>query len=586
MKPMLAALLVTTLTATAFAIEVVPAVPPIPSFEPACTACREATCDAAHSSCASPQPTAAASSNASTCTAATCTAAANCSGACDHERQAELASTGLEPYRIGSPDVVSIRISLRKSTACSELDCQAAECDEHALDLPFANSDLPQVVEPDGRITIEGLGRIYVAGLTTGEAECEITKRILDRHPAARSAILAVSIEVPATNSKQAYVVLLDGSQGDCVWQVPVDKATTVGSALRQSALPQPICFASTRTWVARTPAAGGTSTELPVVWDAAKGQPTCESNHALLPGDRLYVDVTNAAPRSIPQTTQTSPGPLATIADFLQGVPAAHPCAVPSPVLAPQSGPLPAASPLALPAPPRIPKATHYAAVPTAGPTPYRPSASPLSAPYPALIAPQAYIPAAAPAAPPLPQPPQPLVAPDTVAPARGCDAKQVQFAIVVIQDVSGSFAEFSQLRDGPIMVSDSDAVLGTVRVLEKQQLAKRISAPRIMCAVDEQASLCVTTAAADGSAERAGGSLSVNVRANGTCGEGDGAGMQVETSVRATRDRHVHEVQLEYLVSEGQSAIIRCHHPSLRSKDADPEHPVYVVVTPTLVK
>lgn len=584
MKPILAAAIVTTLVTAAFAIDVVPAVPPsVSSSDAPCSACREATCSTTHSSCATFETAATASSSATQCTAA-----ADCSASCDDARTAELQSAGLEPYRIGSPDAVSIRVSLRKAAACLERDCQATECDEHESNLTFANSNLRQVVGPDGHIAIDGLGSIYVAGLTTGEAECEITKQILERHPQTRDAILAVSIDVFAKNSKHAYVVLQDGPRGDNVWQVPVSKDTTVGSALRKSAWPHPIDFASAKIWVARhCSTRESCEASLPVVWDAVQGEPTGESNHALLPGDRLFVELTDAKPQTAARSTQASPGPLTqTLADFLVGVPAALPYQIPKPVIAPQPGQPLAAMPLSLPAPPGIPSTKFYAAVPAAVPSPYAPQAVPLSSPYPAtVIAPQAYVTAAAPIAPSAPQP-HPLAAPDTAANASQHDGQTVEFAITVVKDVSGSFAEFPKLRDGLLMVSDSDVVLGTVRVMEKQQLVKRISAPRIMCAAGEQASMCIATAVADDDAESAASSLSVNVKAHCAGTNAGGSNMQLETSVRTTRDRHVHEVQLACLVAEGQTAIIRSHHPSQRSTDGDLEHPVYVVVTPTIVK
>jgi hypothetical protein len=193
--------------------------------------------------------------------------------------------------------------------------------------------------------------------------------------------------------------------------------------------------------------------------------------------------------------------------------------------------------------------------------------------------------------ALPPLPQPTEP----STQQPCTGTcstsstdswarDGKNVEFTITVIEDVSGSFSEFPKLRDGLIMVSDSDPTLAAVRIMENQKLVKRISAPQIRCVVGEQATFCLSSACECQGEPGDTESLSVQVKAQESGQTNDGSHIFIETGVQATRGQQIRQVKLAYRIDEGQTAILKTGHH--RPSSTDEERAVYVVVTPKLVK
>jgi hypothetical protein len=231
----------------------------------------------------------------------------------------------------------------------------------------------------------------------------------------------------------------------------------------------------------------------------------------------------------------------------------------------------------------PRLPgtiTARYYAAIPAAAPSAIRPFEQHVS---PHIIATRAYLSADPPQQPPTPTTAPPVAAPAAEPGAWARDGNQVEFTVEVIEDLSGSLAEFPKLRDGLMMVSDSDATLAAVRIMEKQKLVKRLAAPRLKCAVGEQATLCV---AADTDNKRTETALTLNIKGHGT-GQGfDGMHMHVVTEIELARDRRRRHLQIGFQIEEGRTAIVRTHHQPSAPIQAEDEHPVYIVLTPKLVK
>jgi protein involved in polysaccharide export with SLBB domain len=473
-----------------------------------------------------------------------------------------LQRTGLDPYRIEPPDVLTIylpALEIKCAEMRQELNARGILTNAQ---LPFVGKKAQQPVGPDGRVTIGDIGTVYVAGMTTEEAELAIRKKACESHPQAARAAFGVFVDVSAKNSKKAYVVLQGGSCGDNVSQVPATAETTVTSALQECGFPRPIDFASARIWIARPGNNGGTETVLPITWNSETGLPTCDTNHAVLPGDRLFVKASTETAMPVP------PLPVAESPVLPHSVP----YYVPTPV-APYPYP-----PIAVDAPPN-PPVMRYSAIPAAAPSPFslQPSVIQASPVFAAL--------------PPLPQPTEP----STQQPCTGTcstsstdswarDGKNVEFTITVIEDVSGSFSEFPKLRDGLIMVSDSDPTLAAVRIMENQKLVKRISAPQIRCVVGEQATFCLSSACECQGEPGDTESLSVQVKAQESGQTNDGSHIFIETGVQATRGQQIRQVKLAYRIDEGQTAILKTGHH--RPSSTDEERAVYVVVTPKLVK
>ena len=544
-----------------------------------CGGCSECPCAKQNSATAGIPPTAATWTAASTGFAAIiadettgtaeccsgnsqCTAAceAGCTGSCTSACCAASKQADCESYRIQPSDVLTVIIPAlapKSDEIRQELAAKGITFEE-----PSGEGDF--TVQPDGCIATEA-GSVKVDGLTADQARFAIMKKIFEAKPESRRAAFTVFVNVSAKNGQQAYIVLKGHDGCDNVWQIPATEEATVRNAISKTAWPHPIDFAAARIWISRR-GTEGQETLLPVAWDAVAGQSTCDTNHAVLPGDRLFVKV------SAEQTLPVPPPPIA-VSEF-PVMP--HPIRyyAPSPAAAP-SPYTPIAVDMTV-----APPVMRYSAIPAAAPSPFAPHPSVFQA-SPAFAV-----------LPPLPQPPAPTQlqsVPSTQAPCNveswERDGKNVEFAIEVIEDVSGSFSEFPKLRDGLIMVSDSDATLAAVRIMENQKLVKRISTPQIKCVVGEQATFCLASACDCESAAGETESLSVQVKAQDPIQSVNGSRVTIETGVQSTRGRQIRQLHLAYRIEEGQTAILKTRHDP-RPGSTDEEHAVYVVVTPKIVK
>ena len=161
--------------------------------------------------------------------------------------------------------------------------------------------------------------------------------------------------------------------------------------------------------------------------------------------------------------------------------------------------------------------------------------------------------------------------------------DGKRIELAISVIEDPTASFDEFPQLKSGMLLVGDSSTTLGAVRIMNKHQITKCISAPKIICNVGERAT--VTTNPSE--AQKAKGDASVvdivatpRLIQNGP----RGLGIQVEMHAEAKRNGVAQNAAVAFLVNEDQTAVVKVGR---RSTDGNNEvAPTFVVVTPKLLK
>jgi polysaccharide export outer membrane protein len=174
-------------------------------------------------------------------------------------------------YVIEPPDVLEVRVS---------------------GDLP--ESLLPVLgrflVGPDGRINLPELGSIYVAGKTIDEAQQAIKKSL-----SPQVKMRQVFVDVFAHNSKTYYIVTQYPNGIDNVVQVPITGNETALDAIAHIGGLK--ATASTKLWIARpAPNGVGGETILPINWDRIARGASARENYQLMPGDRVFVDLTKTA--------------------------------------------------------------------------------------------------------------------------------------------------------------------------------------------------------------------------------------------------------------------------------------------------
>jgi hypothetical protein len=493
----------------------------------------------------------------------------------------ELQRTGLDPYRIAPPDVLSIFVPMLEPKSAEVRAKLAAKGIALDVELPFGNAEFEQLVAPDGRVHLKQIGDVYVCGMTIEEAELAITKKILEICPQASRAAFGVIVTVASVNSKVAHVILEGDDGRGNVCEVPVFNGMTVTCAIRRSSWPHPVDFAAAKIWIDR-PSQGGGTIVWPIAWDASKGAPTDATNHAILPGDRLHVELAGEPKPQPPQPVATT---LPAIA------PPPTPYCAPQPTFAPQlSSP---AAPIT-PYTSSVPSATYYSAFPEPVPSPFARQAS-SSILSPPLIATQAFI---SDVPPPTPPAPVTLASPCAAADGACCSASggtrtapcascsecpesstkvtQVLFNVEVIEDHAGSLQEFKALQsDMRILTAESEVILPLIRLLEKRDLLRRRSSPKIATVVDRPAQLEI------GNHER---NLMVKTTAREL-----GGGLNVDFQFKDTSGNEALELKTSLLVAHGQTIVMKAGR-DCRSGESGKQKAsgaaVYVVLTPELVK
>jgi hypothetical protein len=247
----------------------------------------------------------------------------------------------------------------------------------------------------------------------------------------------------------------------------------------------------------------------------------------------------------------------------------------------------------------PCAPSATQVAAFPEPIPSPFARQACPsvLSSP---LIATQAFISEA-----PLPAAPVPAAkAPQCAAESCACSAPsceaccseaaacpkvaQVLFSVEVIEDHTGSLREFKALESAmPILTAQSEVILPTIRILEKQALVRRISSPKLVTIVDQPAQIQIGSEV-PGEASEKPSFQGLSMR---TAAREMGGGLNVDFEFRDTSGGETLEVQTSLLVAHGQTIVMKaagccCDTESNGASKSGARPAVYVVLTPELVK
>jgi beta-lactamase regulating signal transducer with metallopeptidase domain/protein involved in polysaccharide export with SLBB domain len=275
------------------------------------------------------------------------------------------------------------------------------------------------LVQADGRVTLDALGSVSVAGMTLDRARQSIERKLAEKLVDPN-----VFVAVLSSNSKVVYVIdeRIDGYHYVSRLPVPFPLSTdcNVDSALEQSAR-RDYKLSEARITLRRPPPNGkGEERVFPIACDPSTDLITRETNHPLLPGDRIFV---------------TPPGVLAAATQYASayapppGYRDSNAHATPQPAVATQAGG----------------HAATYAAAP--------------AAPQAVGAAPKAHPPAT---------------------PADG----SVAFKIIVLEDPNGHLAEIESLSDGYMLdetgtTRDALRLLeknGLVKCIASPQLTSRL--------------------------------------------------------------------------------------------------------------
>lgn len=146
------------------------------------------------------------------------------------------------------------------------------------------------LVGPDGRVNLGSYGSVYVTGLTLEEAKQAIEKQL------AKSLVdPEVTVDIYAYNSKKVYVITKCGEGDDIVTVSATGNETVLDVIAQTSGIDDSV----KKVWIARhAPYYGkGSETIIPVDYQAiTKGEDT-STNHQLWPGDRVYVEYVDKSP-------------------------------------------------------------------------------------------------------------------------------------------------------------------------------------------------------------------------------------------------------------------------------------------------
>lgn len=169
-----------------------------------------------------------------------------------------------------------------------------------------------------------------------------------------------------------------------------------------------------------------------------------------------------------------------------------------------------------------------------------------------------------------------------------RSCDtvakpsAEQIQYSIQIVEDRQSCMCEYESLRRGmPMMIAESKTLLPAVRVMNKHQLVRQVSSPKLTCVAGQTAQLEIgAESPAEGSDAWSGVRLAV------ACEQVEN-GLMVELAMHATcPDRNL-ERQFKLLVEPGQTVVLNTGAAPPATDEPSPREPsVYVLLTPEVVE
>ncbi len=146
-----------------------------------------------------------------------------------------------------------------------------------------------------------------------------------------------------------------------------------------------------------------------------------------------------------------------------------------------------------------------------------------------------------------------------------------QVMFNILVVQDTSKSFQEFVELQQTSFMMADTQMIRGTLCILEKNKLIKKLARPQMMVTVGTEGTLDVSRAPSGGSEPWQ--SLRLKLLANELRG-----GLSVDFELEYGLGKTTSKVKTSTIVPTGQSVLM--------GPIVQDESQLYVVLITEIVK
>jgi len=160
-----------------------------------------------------------------------------------------------------------------------------------------------------------------------------------------------------------------------------------------------------------------------------------------------------------------------------------------------------------------------------------------------------------------------------------------QIKFNLAVVEDRSGSLAEFLQRKDRlPFATADSATMQAALKALENQNLIKQISSPKIIAADGEHATLEVGSETAD--------ELPFDGLKFDLLGRAQRSGFMVDFKMLRVNGLRKTEVAMQILLAQSQCVVVNVtDRPRVdvtaSGANADAAKvPVYVILTPELVQ
>lgn len=140
------------------------------------------------------------------------------------------------------------------------------------------------LVGPDGMVSLGTYGKVFVAGMTQGQARLAI-----ERHLSQYLEEPEVAVDVFAYNSKFYYVVTQGAGLGDGVSKFSITGNETVLDAIAEVNGLEAV--SSKHIWIARPSVeAPDGFVVLPVDWEAVTELGASSTNYQLMPGDRVFI--------------------------------------------------------------------------------------------------------------------------------------------------------------------------------------------------------------------------------------------------------------------------------------------------------
>jgi hypothetical protein len=157
-----------------------------------------------------------------------------------------------------------------------------------------------------------------------------------------------------------------------------------------------------------------------------------------------------------------------------------------------------------------------------------------------------------------------------------------QIQYSIQIIEDSHGCMAEYEQLRRGaPMMCAESKTLLPAMRMLNKHQLIRQLSSPKLTCVAGQTAQLQIgSEKPVEDSDEWEGVRLAV-------ASEETENGLMIELAMHASEEKRDYERRMALVVEPGQTIVLNAKAgPAFTDAPKEHEPAVYIVVTPEIVK